>query len=133
LSSGFVDRQLVGRRFSRVASTYPDGDFFAREIDRRMQERLDYVNLQPRRILDLGCSRGGSFSALTARYPEAELIGLDLAPAMLAASQPQRQPGSAGWALARVPMRSVWLPTRPDFRRPLGRHGLVQSAAALAG
>lgn len=90
MSSGFVDRQQVGRRFSRVASAYPDSDFFAREIDRRMQERLDYVNLQPRRILDLGCSRGGSFSALTARYPEAELIGLDLAPAMLAASRPQR-------------------------------------------
>ena len=90
MSSGFVDRQLVGRRFSRVASAYPDSDFFAREIDRRMQERLDYVNLQPRRILDLGCSRGGSFSALTAHYPQAELIGLDLAPAMLAGSQPPR-------------------------------------------
>ncbi len=58
-----------------------------------MQERLDYVTLTPLRILDLGCSRGGSFPALTARYPEAELIGLDVSPAMLAAGRPQR----AGW------------------------------------
>jgi len=90
LSSGFVDRQQVGRRFSRVAASYGEGDFFVREIDRRMQERLDYVNLQPKRILDLGCSRGGSFSGLAARYPKAELIGLDLSPAMLAAGRTPR-------------------------------------------
>lgn len=91
--AGFVDRQQVGRRFARVAATYPEGDFFAREIDRRMQERLDFVNLAPKRILDLGCSRGGSFSGLMARYPTAELIGLDVAPAMLAAGRTPR----AGW------------------------------------
>ena len=91
--AGFVDRQQVGRRFARVAATYPEGDFFAREIDRRMQERLDFVNLDPKRILDLGCSRGGSFSGLTARYPTAELIGLDVASAMLAAGRSPR----AGW------------------------------------
>lgn len=58
-----------------------------------MLERLDYVNLQPQRILDLGCSRGGSFSGLAARFPESQLIGLDLSPAMLAAGQEQRP----GW------------------------------------
>lgn len=93
MSSGFVDRPQVGRRFARVAATYRDHDFFVREIDRRMQERLDYVNIKPGRILDLGCSRGGSFAGLAARYPEAELIGLDLVPAMLAEDSPQR----AGW------------------------------------
>jgi malonyl-CoA O-methyltransferase len=90
LNGGFVDRQQVGRRFSRVAEAYPQGDFFAREVDRRMQERLDYVKLEPKRILDLGCSRGGSFAGLTARYPEAELLGLDLVPAMLRSTNPAR-------------------------------------------
>jgi len=33
LSAGFVDRQQVGRRFSRVAANYDQADFFAREID----------------------------------------------------------------------------------------------------
>jgi malonyl-CoA O-methyltransferase len=90
LNSGFVDRSQVARRFSRVAARYDAGDFFVREIDRRMQERLDYVSLQPKRILDLGCSRGGSFSGLAARYPAAELIGLDVAPAMLTAGRQPR-------------------------------------------
>jgi len=89
----FVDQQQVGRRFARIAANYDTADFFAREVDRRMQERLDFVNLKPGRVLDLGCSRGGSFPGLSARYPEADLIGLDLAPAMLTAQRVQR----AGW------------------------------------
>jgi malonyl-CoA O-methyltransferase len=83
LTAKFVDRLHVGRRFSRVAENYPQVDFFAREIDHRMAERLDYVNLSPKRVLDLGCSRGGSFDSLSARYPAAQLLGLDLSPAML--------------------------------------------------
>lgn len=90
MSGEFVDSRQVRRRFSRVAKDYPQGDFFAREIDRRMQERLDYVRIEPRRVLDLGCSRGASLPALTARYPQAQQIGLDLSPAMLQASQSVR-------------------------------------------
>jgi malonyl-CoA O-methyltransferase len=96
VTAGFVDRRHVARRFSRAAPTYGEGDFLVREIDRRMQERLDYVSLQPKRIVDLGCSRGGSFAGLSARYPEAELIGLDISPAMLAAGLQQR-PGWQRW------------------------------------
>ncbi len=96
MTAGFVDRRHVARRFSRAAPTYGEGDFLVREIDRRMQERLDYVSLQPKRIVDLGCSRGGSFAGLSARYPEAELIGLDISPAMLAAGLQQR-PGWQRW------------------------------------
>lgn len=58
-----------------------------------MQERLDFVNIDPKRVIDLGCSRGGSFAGLMARYPRAELIGLDVAPAMLSAGRTPR----AGW------------------------------------
>lgn len=93
MSTPFVDRQQVGRRFAKLAARYGEGDFFAREVDRRMQERLDYVTLQPERILDLGCSRGASFPALATRYPAAQLIGLDIVPAMLVSEREQR----AGW------------------------------------
>ena len=88
--SGFVDRQHVARRFARVASSYGEADFFAREVDRRMQERLDFVKVEPKRILDLGCSLGGSFPGLTVRYPGAEVIGLDVAPAMLSTDRAPR-------------------------------------------
>lgn len=90
MNAAFVDRQQVGRRFAKAAASYSDGDFFAREVDRRMQERLDYVKVEPKRILDLGCSRGASLVSLAERYPDAQLIGLDVAPAMLSAARPQR-------------------------------------------
>lgn len=93
MSAGFIDRHQVARGFARVASDYADGDFLVREIDRRMQERLDYVTLQPGRVIDLGCSRGGSFAGLAARYPAADLVGVDLVPAMLA--NPDK--ATAGW------------------------------------
>jgi malonyl-CoA O-methyltransferase len=96
LSGGFVDAAQVARRFSRVAAGYDQGDFFVREVDRRMQERLDYVRIEPARIVDLGCSRGGSFAALGERYPGARLIGVDAAPAMLSAGRPAR-PGWQRW------------------------------------
>jgi len=96
LNGGFVDRQQVGRRFSRVAANYDQADFFVREVDRRMQERLDFVKVTPARILDLGCSRGGSFSGLVTRYPEAELLGLDIAPPMLQGARTPR-PGWQRW------------------------------------
>lgn len=91
--SGFVDAAQVGRRFSRVAGAYDQGDFFAREVDRRMQERLDYVRLTPRRIVDLGCSRGASLAGLAARFPAAEVLALDNSLAMLLAGREPRP----GW------------------------------------
>ncbi|MGA9394485.1 MAG: methyltransferase domain-containing protein [Azonexus sp.] len=96
MSGSFVDRLQVGRRFTRVAANYGQADFLVREVDRRMQERLDYVKIDPQRILDLGCSRGGSFAGLTARFPAADLIGLDISPAML---RPERsaRPGWQRW------------------------------------
>lgn len=96
MSTVFVDRQQVGRRFSKVAKNYSEADFFAREVDRRMLERLDYVKIEPQRILDLGCSRGASFSDLSARYPSAQLIGLDASPAMLDTGRESR-PGWQRW------------------------------------
>ncbi len=58
-----------------------------------MQERLDYVRMVPQRILDLGCSRGASLPGLAARFPNAELIGVDFALDMLRAGHTPR----AGW------------------------------------
>ena len=114
---GFVDRAQVARRFSRCANAYDRGDFFAREVGRRMAERLDYVRIAPSRIVDLGCSRGGSFAGLVARYPQAQLVGVDVSLAMLAAGRPvrpgwQRWLGLGGDGPQRVAGDAVKLPLR---------------------
>ena len=79
----FVDCRQVRQSFSRIAGRYGEGDFFAREIDRRMLERLDYVRVEPKRVLDLGCSRGASLPDLAVRYPAAQQLALDLVPELL--------------------------------------------------
>lgn len=92
----FVDTRAVRRAFSRAAADYHQHDFLAREVDRRMQERLDYVRITPQRVIDLGCSQGASLPALRARYPEALTVGVDFAPAMLQAA-PATAPAWRKW------------------------------------
>lgn len=48
-----------------------------------MQERLDLVRLAPSRVLDAGAGTGRDLRALRARYPRADVIGVDASMAML--------------------------------------------------
>jgi ubiquinone/menaquinone biosynthesis C-methylase UbiE len=47
------------------------------------QSLIDAIKVQPRRILDLGCGTGSTTLMLKQKFPEAEVIGLDLSPYML--------------------------------------------------
>lgn len=78
-----LDRDLLIRRFGRAAATYDDVSVLAREVARRMDERLDYIRIAPKRILDLGCGTGADFDALGKRFPSATRIGVDFALPML--------------------------------------------------
>jgi ubiquinone/menaquinone biosynthesis C-methylase UbiE len=50
----------------------------------------------PRRILDLGTGTGVVAIALARRYPAAEVVGVDLSPAMIDEARRQVPPGLAG-------------------------------------
>lgn len=78
-----IDRRQVRRSFARAAGTYDEAGVLQAEVRSRLLERLDWLALEPRRILDLGTGTGLALAPLAARYPLAEVIGLDLAPAML--------------------------------------------------
>jgi malonyl-CoA O-methyltransferase len=77
------DKRDVRRSFNRAADTYDSAALLHREVCGRIFERLDYIKLAPRRVLDLGCGTGFGSAKLLARYPEAQIVGLDLAPAMV--------------------------------------------------
>ena len=61
-----LDPRLVRRRAGRAAAGYGKVDTLAREVSRRMGERLDYIRITPTRILDLGCGPGRDLKAFTA-------------------------------------------------------------------
>jgi len=79
-----LDRSLLRRRFARAAATSEGADILAREVARRMDERLDYIRIEPKRVLDLGCGTGADLARLTQRFPQATLLAADFAAPMLA-------------------------------------------------
>lgn len=86
----FVDSRQVRRNFARAAAGYDAAAVLQREVASRMLERLDYVKIDPERVLDLGCGTGLSLTALSERYPKAQVLGADLSEAMLQAGRRQR-------------------------------------------
>ena len=79
-----LDPKAVRLQFARRAHRIADGDFLLREIERRMLERLDLVRLAPWRVLDVGTGRGQGAARLQQRYPQATVIGVDVAAPMAA-------------------------------------------------
>ena len=75
----WLDRAAARRWFERAAGS----DRLAREVERRMAARLDFIRHQPRRILELGCGAGAGLAALQRRYPAAEIVAVDVALGLL--------------------------------------------------
>jgi malonyl-CoA O-methyltransferase len=82
-----IDKQWVRASFDRAASGYEASAILQKEVGRRMLERLDYINLQPETVLDIGCGTGLGLQALLKRYRKAQVLGMDFAMGMLEMSR----------------------------------------------
>jgi malonyl-CoA O-methyltransferase len=139
-----IDRRAARRRFERSAGTYPKFSRLESEVSARMLERLDYIRLQPGRVLDAGS--GPPRRELRRRYPHAMTIALDFSLAMLPRpGMLARLTGSNELAvcadmqylpLADASVDLVWsnmalhwlsdpLPALREFRRVLAPNGLL--------
>jgi len=87
-----IDKHEVRRAFSKAAARYDATAVLQREVCSRMLERLDYIRLQPKRILDAGSGTGWGTRQLAQRYPAARMVALDIAMGMLRSSR-----GRSGW------------------------------------
>jgi malonyl-CoA O-methyltransferase len=87
-----IDKREVRRAFNRAAPGYDAAAVVQHEVCRRMLERLDYVRLQPQRLLDAGCGTGWGTRQLVQRYPAAQVYSLDIAEGMLEAGRDR-----SGW------------------------------------
>jgi malonyl-CoA O-methyltransferase len=82
--SALPEKRRVRRSFERAARRYDAAAFLQREIGTRLLAHLDPVRIAPARIVDLGSGTGLFFAPLARRYPQADLVAIDLAFDMLA-------------------------------------------------
>jgi malonyl-CoA O-methyltransferase len=82
-----LDRRAARRRFERAAPTYGEASRLEAEVGARMLERLEYLKIAPRRILDAGSGPSREAGELTSRYPRSELIALDFSVGMLSSGK----------------------------------------------
>lgn len=91
MPSPFDSRQ-IRRAFGRAAGAYRATAVLQREVETRLLEQLDYAKTPPQRILDIGAGPGFASVVLKKRFPQAQVIALDLAHPMLVEARKQ-----AGW------------------------------------
>ena len=87
-------RWLTRRQFDRMAPIWDE--LRSTEAFASLEAALDSLELSPSRVLDLGTGTGRAAFLLARRYPEAEVVGVDLAPAMLAEARKLTPPELAG-------------------------------------
>lgn len=73
----------IQKSFDRIAVLYDRHAALEQEVGRRLLSRTVFNQLEPRRILDLGCGTGDCSSALKKLFKKATVTGLDFSTAML--------------------------------------------------
>lgn len=86
------NKRRIRRHFGQHAPTYDEAAVLQKEVNRRLLERLDFIKIQPHRILDLGTGTGWALQELKQRYPAARLLAMDVSRQML-----ERAQKKSGW------------------------------------
>ena len=77
------DRPAIARSFTRASSRYTSAARLQARVNSELLGRLQFFQLEPLVILDLGCGTGGGAAALRARFPKAHVLAVDSAFGML--------------------------------------------------
>lgn len=93
----------ISKAFNKQATAYELAAKVQLEIGTRLFERLQYLKMSPRRILDLGCGPGVFSRELAKQYPKAQIVSLDLAHAMILAAR-KKQSWRRKWSLVTADM-----------------------------
>lgn len=76
----------VSRRFSAAAASYDKVSVVQQEVAQQVLD-LTPPAFTPGRLLDAGCGTGRLLTLARARWPQAEMVGLDVAPGMIEQAQ----------------------------------------------
>lgn len=84
-----LDKRHLRNAFERAATGYDQAAVLQREVSNRMLSRLEYIKYLPDVILDAGSGTGYGSRQLVKRYPDSQLIAVDIAWAMLSHARPE--------------------------------------------
>lgn len=87
-----IDKRRIRLAFSRASRDYDAAAVLQREVCTRMLDRLEYLRLQPQRILDAGSGTAWGTRRLAQHFPTAQVVELDIAIGMLLTAR-----GRSGW------------------------------------
>lgn len=96
----------ISKAFAKQASSYEAAAKVQHEIGQRLFDRLHYLKISPQRILDLGCGPGHFSRELSLLYPKAQIVSLDLTPAMLMQAK-KKQGWLRKWPLVAADMHKM--------------------------
>jgi len=99
-------KKEISKSFNQQAQCYEKAAKVQHEIGHRLFERLDYLKIAPRYILDLGCGTGVHSSLLKRKYPKACIVSCDLALQMLVVTQ-KKQRLWRKWPLVNADMHQL--------------------------
>lgn len=80
----------VAKKFNQNAPKIRQLDFIIEEISARMVDRLDYIKICPKQVLDIGYGLGVDKKNLSKYYPKADIYGIDIALTMLKNYAPKK-------------------------------------------
>ncbi|QBZ84023.1 class I SAM-dependent methyltransferase [Hydrogenovibrio crunogenus] len=80
-------RAHIQKHFNHAAVSYDEAAVLQRQVASHVDERLELVIIEPKSILDVGAGTGILTQKLIQRYPNANIVGLDLSHNMLERAQ----------------------------------------------
>lgn len=101
-----LDRRAIRRNRERASAIFNGAAVLQERVGGELIRRLDWIAFTPGTILDLGCGTAQAAAALAARWPDARVLAMDVAPGMLREAGRREEAPRFG----RVCADAEWLP-----------------------
>jgi len=69
--------------FDRIAANFSDYSFLQNEIGIRLFERMEMMNINPNRVLEVGCADGYLTRLIAQKFPKAKIMAFDISSQMI--------------------------------------------------
>ncbi len=92
-----LDTAALRRSFNRASGSYNSAALLQRAVRDELLARVQYFNLQPQQVVDLGAGTGEASLSLRRRFRSAAITAIDVAPQMLLQAYRRQWPWRRFW------------------------------------